>query len=167
MHPMRKKDRQTSEEEAYRILENAEYAILCTVNADDGAPYGVPISFVVKDHTVYVHMALAGQKLDNLKKDARVCLTCVGQTLVYPDQYSTDFESTIVTGRAEPVTDRDEKTQALRILCLKYGLPDGGEFLEKKIAGGVDRMEIFKIPIEQISGKARWRKPKPPLNENA
>lgn len=167
MRPMRKKERQITEDEAYQILENAEYATLCTINADDGAPYGVPISYVVKNRVLYIHMAKEGQKLDNLKKDSRVCVTCIGQTLLYPEQYSTDFESAIVTGRAEFVTDREEKIEALRMLCEKYGLPDGGMFLEKKIEGGVDRMEIMKIPVEAISGKARWRKPKPPMPEKA
>ncbi|MDU7338086.1 MAG: pyridoxamine 5'-phosphate oxidase family protein [Clostridium sp.] len=163
MRSMRKKDRQTTEEEAYQILEAGEYATLCTVNAEDGTPYGVPISFVVKDHSIYIHMAVAGQKLENLKKDPRVCIMCVGQTLLYPEQYSTDFESTIVTGSAEFIIDRTEKLEALKMLCDKYGMPEGGEFLEKKMQGGVDRMEVVKIPIESITGKARWRKPKPPL----
>lgn len=163
MRSMRKKDRQTTQEEAYQILEAAEYATLCTVNAEDGAPYGVPISFVVKDGVIYIHMAPEGQKLENVKKDPRVCIMCVGQTLLYPVQYTTDFESVIINGTAEFVTDRDEKLEALKTLCDKYGMPEGGAFLEKKMQGGVDRMEVVKVPIASITGKARWRKPKPPL----
>lgn len=163
MNSMRKKDRQTTQEEAYRILESAEYATLCTVNAEDGSPYGVPISFVVKDGVIFIHMAHEGQKLENLEKDPRVCVMCVGQTLLYPEQYSTDFESCIITGKAEFITDREEKLEALKLLCNKYGSPEGGVFLEKKMQGGVDRMEIAKIPVETITGKARWRKPKLPL----
>ncbi len=161
MRPMRKKERQISEEEAYRILENCEYATLCTINADDGAPYGIPVSLVVQDHVIYIHMALEGQKLDNLRTDSRVCVSCVGQTLLYPEQYTTDFESAVAVGCAEILTDRAEKVQVLRVLCEKYGIPGGSSFLDKKIEGGVDRMEIIKIPIDRITGKARWRKPKP------
>lgn len=160
MHPMRKKERETSEEEAYRILNACEYAVLCTINADDGKPYGVPISFTVEGSTVYLHMALAGQKLENIRNNPEVCITFVGDTLVYPEQYTTDFESVIITGKAEFVVDRDEKIQVLRLICAKYGPKESSEFLEKKIAGGIDRMEIIKVPIERITGKARWRKPK-------
>ena len=55
MHPMRRKDRMIGEDEAYELLKNCEYAVMSTVNAEDGAPYGVPVSHAVSGRFVYAH----------------------------------------------------------------------------------------------------------------
>lgn len=149
----------------YQTLENVGYMMLCTIGADDGVPYGVPIPYVVKSRVLRIHMTKEGQRLGNLKKNSRVCMTYVGQTLLCPEQYSTDSESVIVTGQAESVTDRKKKIKILRMLCEECGLPDGRTLLEKKIRGGIDRMEIMGIPVEAVSDKARWRKPESPIPE--
>ena len=159
MHPMRKQERQTSEEVAFEILANSEYAVLCTLNEADGSPYGVPLSLVVQDKVIYMHGALEGHKLENLRHDPRVCVTCVGRTQPYPMQFSTDYESVIATGTAQIVTDREEKIQAMTVFCQKYSPMMNGEALQKKLQGGIDRLVVIRIPVDEISGKARWRNP--------
>lgn len=159
MHPMRKSDRQASEETAYQILANGEYAVLCTLNEGDGSPYGVPLSLAVQDKVIYMHGALEGHKLENLRNDPRVCVTCVGRTQPYPKQFSTDYESVVAIGKAELVTDREEKLKAMTIFCKKYSPMMPEEALEKKLQGGIDRLVVIRIPVDEISGKERWRNP--------
>ncbi len=155
MHPMRRKDRMIGEDEAYELLKNCEYAVMSTVNAEDGAPYGVPVSHAVSGRFVFVHCALEGQKLDNIKKDPRVCLTCVGHTQLDPAAYSTDYECAVMNGRAEVVTDRERKIAALRIICDKFAPMESRESFDRQIQHGIDRTLILKISIDEISGKAR------------
>ena len=96
---MRRRDRALPEDEAQKILRECEYASFCTVGAD-GAPYSVPVSPVLLQGAVYFHCAKQGQKLDNIARDPRVSLCCVGKTRLLPEEFSTLFESAVVTGRA-------------------------------------------------------------------
>ena len=66
---IRRKDRILSEEEMFRILEEAPYGVLSTVG-EDGIPYGVPISFVYKEGAIFFHAAVEGHKLDNIKANS-------------------------------------------------------------------------------------------------
>ena len=56
MRTMRRCDRQTSPEEAWKILENADYMTL-SMHGADGAPYGVSLSFVRVGSALYFHCA--------------------------------------------------------------------------------------------------------------
>ncbi len=57
---MRRKDRETSEEEACQLLAAGEYGVLSTVGAD-GEPYGVPLSYVYRDGEIFFHSAPEGR----------------------------------------------------------------------------------------------------------
>ena len=68
---MRRKDRETTEERAYEILQNGEYGILSTIG-EDGYPYGVPVNFAVEGNKIYFHCAPnLGLKLKNIEYDDR------------------------------------------------------------------------------------------------
>ncbi len=149
---MRRKERAISREEAWKLLNNAEYGILSTAS-EDGAPYGVPLSFCVIDQRIYFHCALEGHKIDNIRQNNSVSFCVVGKTKVQQDQFSTLFESVIVSGKAGEVTDEIKK-RALKGLVEKYSpdfVPEGEAYIEKLW----DRTRIMSITIDHISGKAK------------
>ena len=67
----------------------------------------------------------------------------------------------MVTGTAREVTDEAEKVLALRALCQKLtpGSMDGGRF-EAAIAQSLAVTAVWKIAMEEISGKEKARKEK-------
>ncbi len=148
---MRRSDRQLSESEAMEILLNGEFGVLATMGTE--YPYSVPINYVVVDNYIYIHGSCEeGQKARNIKKNKSVCFTVVGKTEVLPSEFSEKYESAIVLGKAE-IVDDDMKEKVLEVFLDKYSL----EFKEsgmKYINRVKDRVSVYRILIEQITGKA-------------
>ncbi len=115
--PMRRKDRQRDASEARAILKNGEYGVLATADAG-GQPYGVPLSYILKDDRIYFHSALEGHKIDNIKLNNKASFTVVGRTKpVYDKNFTTLYESVIVFGEVAEVTDDEVKYAVLHALC--------------------------------------------------
>lgn len=151
-HPMRRKDRLMPEGEALALLEKGEYGVLSTVGPD-GAPYGIPLSYVVVDGAVYFHCAMLGRKIDNLTHESRVSFcVCGGAEVFFGSDFTTAYESVILSGRAIPVEDREKKSRALSALCVKY-LPNHADKIEASLTASMDRTGVYRIDIEAISGK--------------
>lgn len=156
--PMRRKDRELTYDEAAAVLGRAEYGVLSLIG-DDGAPYGVPLSFVWMDGAVVFHCAKAGYKTDCMRSDNRVSFCAAdGVEAVYDDSFTTWYHSAIVAGRAEEVSDDAEKTAALTALCRKY-LPGAMGHAEGDIAKSLGATAVWKILPDRITGKAKRPKP--------
>lgn len=149
---MKRKDRLLDNEAVQKILQDNSYGVLATIS-DDGYPYGVPISYVFYNNSIYIHGATKGHKFDNISVNNKVSFTVVGKTCLLPDQFSTNFESVIAFGKAVEVVD-EEKYNALLEFINKYS-PDfhdqGKDYIDK--AGKATR--TIKIEIEHISGKEK------------
>ena len=78
-----------------------------------GYPYCVPLSIARMENFLYFHCAKSGKKIDCLKFNPNVCISCVGDTQRLDDEFSTLYESAIIFGEAEEVTNDDEKICAL------------------------------------------------------
>lgn len=152
MRELRRRDRAIKKDEALALLYAAEYGVLSTVSAD-GSPYGVPLNFCVIEHCIYFHSADEGQKIDNMKWNKHVSFCVIGNTEILPGEFSTKYESVIVSGEAEEVFGNDKQV-ALRGLVQKYspGFIDKGL---NYIDDFSDTTRVFKIRINKLSGKAR------------
>lgn len=140
--------------QARSVLEACGYAVLATINADDGSPYCIPVSPVLWGDALYFHCGLTGKKLENLSRDNRVCLTCVGATRPLPEQFTLAYESVVVTGRAELVEDGEEKLEILRRICEKYA-PSNLDAYPRVGPAALPRLSICRIAIEDLCGKRR------------
>ena len=152
MRNMRRKGREMTTEEAIAILQAAEYGVLSTVDID-GQPYGVPLSFAYRDNCIYFHCALSGQKLDNIQHNARVSFCVVGNTTVLPETFGTEYESTVVFGRASELKGAERNTPLLLLLekyCADF-IEEGKYYMEQQTKA----VKVFQIEINHISGKAR------------
>ncbi|MBN3408372.1 MFS transporter [Clostridium botulinum] len=149
---MRRKDRELKNDEAIEILKNNTYGVLSTIS-ENGYPYGVPISYIFFDNSIYFHSAIKGHKLDNISNNNRVSFCVVGRTHILPDKFSTEYESVIVFGRVIEVSN-DEKNTALLEILNKYSadyIGQGKEYIQKASKA----TKVMKINIEHTLGKAK------------
>lgn len=157
---MRRKDREIFGEELEAILRKGEYGILSMVGPD-GLPYAVPLSYAWKNGAIHLHCAAhAGKKLDHITHCADVCFVVVGDTAVQPANFTTLYESVIVTGKIQPAEDKEE---SLRALIEKYS----GAYLESGmdyIRAAAAQTGVYVITPQQMTGKAN-RGTKHPKNE--
>jgi hypothetical protein len=150
---MRRKDKAMQDGAIIGLLQNGEYGVLSTVDGND-QPYGVPLNYVLMNNHIYFHCALEGHKLDNLALNHKVSFCVVGRTNLLPAEFSTEFESVIVFGRAS-VIEGEERYQALKALIEKYSpefVSKGGAYIEKFDS----RTHVVRIEIAKMTGKAKF-----------
>lgn len=150
---MRRKDRETDRDFALDVCDRCAYAVLAMLDKD-GGPYCLPLSIVRDGDNIYFHAATGGHKTDCLRADPHVCLTCVGDTRLTPEDFSTDYESAVVRGRASEVTDTAEKTHALRLISQRYAASNMAAF-EDTLNRHIAHTAVWKITIDDITGKRR------------
>ena len=149
---MRRKDRAMDKEGINEILRKSEYGILSTIG-QNGYPYGVPVSYIYFNDSIYFHCALAGYKLDNISINNKVSFCVVGQADPLPDKFSVQYKSVILFGRASEVSP-DEKNQILLEILNKYS-PDYTEKGKEYISNSGKVTKVIRIDIEHITGKER------------
>ena len=153
MKPVRRKDREISREEALAVADKCAFSTLATVNPD-GSPYCVPLSMVRQGDCLYFHCALEGHKIDNLRHQSLVCISCVGDVKPFPEPFSLEYESAIIFGKACQVQEREEKMLALRLISERYA-PDFMPVFDEYVRNTFDRTAVWKVQIDHISGKGR------------
>ncbi|MDR1125770.1 MAG: pyridoxamine 5'-phosphate oxidase family protein [Deltaproteobacteria bacterium] len=152
---VRRKDRQISEHEAWEVLKNGQYGVLSTVG-EDGLPYGVPLSYVVRDGKLYFHCAVEGRKLRNIKANSQITFTVVAEhrPVLQKGHFSATFKSAMVLGNAVLLTDPAARRKAF--FDLIEGLVP--EHLDKA-AAYIEQLENITAAVEIIpelvTGKAR------------
>lgn len=161
---MRKKKCEITDRAAIdAILSRCRVGRMASVGSD-GYPYITPVNYVYFKGAIYFHCARAGEKLDNIRRDSRVCFE-VDIPLAYLDlDYYGDspeackvhqfYHCVIVRGRAEVVTQIQEKLGALNALVASHE-PQGRAFepiTEQTEAVGL--CEVVAVRIERISAKS-------------
>ena len=137
------------------LLDTDQVGRLGTVCAD-GSPMIKPVNFVYDQGRIYIHTALEGEKMEDIRRDSRVVFE-VDQPIAYvkgaPNPCSAKYlyKSVIIKGRASLCEDRVEKLHALKCLMEKYQ-PEGGygDIPEEKLAvTGVVRIDILEITAKE------------------
>ncbi|MCI8645893.1 MAG: pyridoxamine 5'-phosphate oxidase family protein [Firmicutes bacterium] len=147
----RNKKQILSEERCREILSKSTSGILSLIG-DNDYTYGVPLSYTLKDNTLYFHCAKKGHKIDALKKHNKVSFTVIETDDIVPAEYTTYFRSVIVFGKARFIEEPDEQRIILRQLAQKYS-PDFMDGAEDEIDRCIKAVQIIALDIEHISGK--------------
>lgn len=156
---MRKASRMKDPAWALEVFDKAPY-VTVSMTRHDGTPYGLPLSLVRKDErTFYFHCADEGEKIDCLKANPVVSISAVSRCMPKfeeeKENFTEYFHSAIAIGKAERVTDNEEKTEALRLLCERF-LPKYMNHFDNAIARSLDRTTIIKITLtEDPVGKCK------------
>ncbi|MFH1015427.1 MAG: pyridoxamine 5'-phosphate oxidase family protein [Chloroflexota bacterium] len=148
---MRKKEREiTDPSEIEGIIRKAQ---VCRVAMADGnQPYVVPVCFGYEKGALYVHGALAGRKIEVLKKNNRVCFEMDADVAIRGAekacQFSLKYRSVIGTGKVRFLDKDEEKARALDVIMKHYSDRD---FTFSK--PDLDSVLVWKIEIDSLSGK--------------
>ena len=137
----------------FYVIDKSQYAVIATVN-EDLTPYCIPVSAVRDINSIYFHCAQKGHKTDNLISRPNACMTFVGDVTPVPKEFTTEYESAVITGRAHEVITDEEKIHALRLICLKYAA-DGMDKFDSEISRSLFRTAVWKIDIETITAKRK------------
>lgn len=148
---MRRSDREMPESFAYEIADKALWAMLSLVDAQ-GNPYGVPLSLVRDGKDFYFHCASEGLKLDCLKANPNVCISCVGEVSLDPARFTARYQSAIFHGKALEITDANEKKEVLVKLVERFA-KENKHNMKPEIAGYMDQTGIWKIRVSQATAK--------------
>ena len=156
---MRKASRAMDAAFALEVLDKAPFITVSFVRPD-GTPYGVPLSLArTDDKTFYFHCALEGDKLDCIAANPQVALSAVTRCTptVGPKDgnFTLQYKSAMAIGKAEIVTDRSEKIEALRAICQRF-LPKHMDAFDDAIARSLERTAVVKITLtEPPTGKRK------------
>ena len=146
---MRRKARQMDSQEAQRILEQCEYAMLTTVDAE-GEPHTVPISPVLLGDKLYFHCAPQGEKLDNIAQNPRVSLCTVAECRTVREKMTVAYRSVVAQGHAR-LAQGEERLHALLEICRKFGPPQE-EIWQDEIQK-FPNTAIVCVDLRSITGK--------------
>ena len=146
---------QLSKEEITTVLTESSSGVLATINSD-GSPYATPIQFVYQGGRLYFHGRSAGQKLDNLRADARVSFTAYHEQGLQrspqgkPCGTNTCYRSVIISGTARELSDPAAKTAALAAIVAKYTPELAGVPLPE---ASVAKTAVIELTPDAITGK--------------
>ncbi|MDR0577179.1 MAG: pyridoxamine 5'-phosphate oxidase family protein [Candidatus Accumulibacter sp.] len=151
------------------ILLRGRIGVVATHGAD-GYPYATPVNYVYRNGSVYFHGARQGEKVDNIRRDSRVCFT-VALPLAYKERACDPdgppcsahqfYHSAILRGRAEMVEAMEEKLMALNALLSSHeNRPDGHEVTADMPP--VDICAVMAIRVESMTGKSDFAQKKSP-----
>jgi len=150
---IRKAERKLSIERINEILRNGEYGVLSTTG-ENGYAYGIPLSYVSDNGSLYFHCAQVGHKIDNIVTNPLVSFCIVGKTKVLAASFTTGYESVILFGRMHTEISDEEKRKCLKLLVEKYSpdfKPEGDAYIERAFA----KTKVLKFQIEHMTGKGR------------
>lgn len=178
---MRRKDRQMGKDFGLYVIDKAAYCTLSTLYQED--IYSLPLSFARVEDYIYIHGAQEGTKVLAFESNTTVNLVFVCDLKV-PDEltndqirsftqpgkvisqvFTTEYASTIARGKISPCTDDEDKIKGLRAICLKY-TPDKMEFFDQAIALSLNRTNLWKISLDEISAKRKKLAPNLPETRN-
>lgn len=151
----RMKENPLSTAEVHTLLAKTHVGTLSTLN-ENGAPYTIPIHFVFMNEAIYIHGLPVGQKIDNIKKDSRVCFETHEMYGYITDgvdmacDVNTEYQSVIITGTANILEDVVEKETALNEIVKKYTPAFSGKKLPDNMISGT---AVIKITPIETTGK--------------
>jgi len=149
---MRRFKQAVPEEECKKILTEEKRGAFSVIG-DNGYPYTIPINFYYDetDNRIYFHGAKEGHKVSAITNCNKVCFTTWNTGFKKEGHWEWNVTSVIVFGRAKLIDDRELTEDKLRKLALKY-YPTREE-VEEGLARSIDRVQLFAIDIEYMTGK--------------
>lgn len=158
---VRRADRAVDDDAWIRaFLREQPVGVLATVY--DGRPYLNSNLFVYDEsqNCIYMHTAHVGRTQANVSVSEPVCFTAfsMGRLLPAPValEFSVEYASVVVFGRATVLAGREEATCGLQLLLDKYAphLRPGRDY-RPVVDEELKRTAVYRIDIDQWSGKRK------------
>jgi hypothetical protein len=130
----------------------------------DLQPFIIPTTFYYDQagHRLIFHSNIAGRTRANIERHPEVCAEVSEMGRLLPSnvslEFSLQYRSVIVFGKAYLIEDRDEQRDVLHKLIAKYF---GGMQIDKDYRPATDKelrqTSVYEIRIESWSGKENWK----------
>jgi nitroimidazol reductase NimA-like FMN-containing flavoprotein (pyridoxamine 5'-phosphate oxidase superfamily) len=141
------------------MLHSAPYGMLAT--EWQGQPFVKPTLYGYDEtrKALYFHGALEGRTRQNILANPRACFSICKMGRLLPartaGKFGMEYESVVVFGQVDIVTDPAEAQLGLQLLLDKY-FPHlaSGEDYRPIIPEELDTTLVYRFAIEQWSGKA-------------
>ena len=137
--------------------------IICHVGfVAGGQPYVIPTGYARVGDELYIHGSAASRMLRQLSKGVDVCVTVTlldGLVLARSAfHHSMNYRSVVILGKAELVTETNEKNKALEALTEHF-VP--GRWAEVRWPTELElkATSVLKLPITEASAKIRTGDP--------
>lgn len=148
-------------ETIYSILDSG---FICHVGfAVDAQPYVIPTGYARIGDDLYIHGSSASRMLRDLAKGVDICVTVThvdGLVLARSAfHHSINYRSVVVLGKAELVTDADEKYAALEAFT-EHIIPGRWPDIRWPSELELKATSVLRLPINEASAKIRAGDPK-------
>jgi nitroimidazol reductase NimA-like FMN-containing flavoprotein (pyridoxamine 5'-phosphate oxidase superfamily) len=144
----------------YAILDEG---FICHVGfAVDGKPFVIPTGYARMGDRLVIHGSSASRMMRSIAAGIDVCVTVTlldGLVLARSAfHHSMNYRSVVVFGKAELVTGKDEKADALRALT-EHIVPGRWEDIRWPTPLELKATTVLTLPIEEASAKVRTGDP--------
>lgn len=147
---MRRKLQKLSDAQTLEILSRGTAGVL-GLSDGEGQPYTVPLNYVYHEGHIYFHCAAEGKKLDLIRCNPRVSFCVIGTNTLVPEEWTTRYESVIVTGTARLLETTQEKRGAM--MTLMGNLMGKNAKMPDCMSGDFSRMAVVDITVTEMTGK--------------
>ena len=165
---MRRGDRVMAEADVLAMLDQGFSGRLAVIG-EDGWPYCVPMLYVWREGTLWLHGTMArGHLRSSIEAHSKVCFEIDEPDQVYAyGRFECDtglaYRSCILFGQARVVEDTAAKQRFFEALMRKYA---GGQWQERPrdFFPRMDHIVLYAVTVERMTGKhsplpevaARW-----------
>jgi nitroimidazol reductase NimA-like FMN-containing flavoprotein (pyridoxamine 5'-phosphate oxidase superfamily) len=148
---MRRSDREITDKTSLEeIISRSKVCKLAMCEGD--IPYIVPMCFGFRNHTLYLHSAPKGKKIEILKKNPNVCFEFEIFTQIIQSakacKWGMKYRSVIGFGTAGFITDDDLKRDAFDVIMNQYS-DETFSYEEASLKSAI----IIKVEIRSMTGK--------------
>ncbi|MBX3283017.1 MAG: pyridoxamine 5'-phosphate oxidase family protein [Acidobacteria bacterium] len=139
-------------------------AFICHVgfNTEHG-PVVIPTGYGRDGNNLIIHGSAASQMLRDLSKGVDVCVTVTildGLVLARSAfHHSMNYRSVVIFGKAELITEKEEKNRALEILS-EHIIRDRWKDVRPPSDKELKATTVLRLPIDEASAKVRVGPPK-------
>lgn len=130
----------------------------------DLQPFVTPTTFFYDEanHRIIFHSNIAGRLRSNIDRHPEVCMEVSEMGKLLPSnialEFSMQYRSVVVFGRARIIEDQNEQRQVLHKLIAKYF---GEMKIDRDYRPATDKelrhTSVYEIRIESWSGKENWK----------
>jgi nitroimidazol reductase NimA-like FMN-containing flavoprotein (pyridoxamine 5'-phosphate oxidase superfamily) len=130
----------------------------------DFQPFITPTTFFYDEagHRIIFHSNIAGRIRSNIDRHPEVCVEVSEMGKLLPSnvalEFSLQFRSVVVFGKASVIEDANEKREVLHKLIAKYF---GKMQIDKDYRSATEKelraTSVYEIKIESWSGKENWK----------
>lgn len=170
---MRRTELYSDEEAVFRELADEVMAGYLALVTADGTPRSIALNFAALGHDIVFHGAQAGEKHDLIQAAPLAGFTIVKEYSYIPSHWSAPryacpatqfFKSVEIKGRCEPVTDLQEKADALNAMMIKHqpeGHYDPIDPAVPQYAKALAHVGVFAVRCAEWTGKVKFGQNEP------